>query len=75
MPDLVQERLATLPTLSKAALCDLWKQFFHSAPPAKLRRDLMIPILAYRIQSRHSDLWCPCSGTASPAQSSIRERK
>jgi hypothetical protein len=41
-----------LPTLSKAALCDLWKQFFHSAPSSQLRRDLMIPILSYRIQEQ-----------------------
>jgi DUF2924 family protein len=52
MPDPVQEHLAALPTLSKAALCDLWKQYFHSSPPSKLRRDLMIPILAYRIQEQ-----------------------
>jgi hypothetical protein len=50
MPDSVEKRLAALPTLSKAALCDLWKQFFHSDPSTQLRRDLMIPILAYRMQ-------------------------
>jgi hypothetical protein len=52
MPDPVEERLAVLPTLSKAALCDLWKQFFHSAPSSQLRRDLMVPILSYRIQEQ-----------------------
>ena len=53
MPDpVVEKRLATLPTLSKAALCVLWKQFFHSAPSSQLRRDLMIPILSYRIQEQ-----------------------
>jgi Protein of unknown function (DUF2924) len=52
MPDLVEPRLAVLPTLSKAALGDLWKQFFGSTPPTQLRRDLMIPILAYRIQEQ-----------------------
>jgi Protein of unknown function (DUF2924) len=50
MPDRVEHRLAALPTMSKAALCDLWKQFFSSTPPTRLRRDLMIPILAYRMQ-------------------------
>jgi Protein of unknown function (DUF2924) len=49
MPDPVEHRLAAL---SKAALGDLWKQFFGSAPPTQLRRDLMIPILAYRIQEQ-----------------------
>jgi Protein of unknown function (DUF2924) len=52
MPDSVEQRLAVLPTLSKAALCDLWKQLFDSTPPSQLRRDLMIPILAYRIQEQ-----------------------
>ena len=52
MPDPVEKRLAALPTLTKAALYDLWKQFFHSAPSSQLRRDLMIPILSYRIQEQ-----------------------
>src|ERR1700686_5417357 len=52
MPNPVEPRLAALPTLSKAALGDLWKHFFGSAPPTQLRRDLMIPILSYRIQEQ-----------------------
>ena len=52
MPDPVEKRLAILPALSRAALFDLWKQFFQSAPSSQLRRDLMIPILAYRIQEQ-----------------------
>ena len=52
MPDPVEKRLAALPTLSKAVLCDLWQQFFSSTPPSQLRRDLMIPILAYRMQEQ-----------------------
>src|ERR1022692_4038041 len=52
MPEPVEKRLAALPTLNKAALCDLWKQFFHSAPSSQLRRDLMIPILSYRMQEQ-----------------------
>ncbi len=51
MPDQAA-RLADLLTLSKVALCDLWKQLFGASPPEKLRRDLMIPILAYRIQEQ-----------------------
>jgi len=52
MPEPVAQRLAALPTLSRAALSDLWKQFFHSDPSPKLRSDLMIPILAHRIQEQ-----------------------
>jgi hypothetical protein len=52
MPDLTAKRLADLPTLSRVALHDLWKLLFDASPPAKLRRDLMIPILAYRLQEQ-----------------------
>ena len=51
MPDPIDKRLAALPTMSKAGLHELWKQLFHSTPPS-LRRDLMMPILAYRIQEQ-----------------------
>ena len=52
MPEPIEKRLAALPTMSKAELCDLWKQFFHADPSSDLRRVLMIPILAYRIQEQ-----------------------
>ena len=52
MPHPVEPRLAALPTLSKAALGNLWKHFFGATPPTQLRRNLMIPILAYRIQEQ-----------------------
>ena len=52
MPDPIDKRLAALPTMSKAGLHELWKQLFHSTPPSQLRRDLMIPILACRIQEQ-----------------------
>lgn len=48
----VEARLAEVPELSRAALCDLWKGHFGTSPPAQLRRDLMIPILAHRIQEK-----------------------
>lgn len=52
MPDPVSQQLDSLPQLSKASLYTLWKQLFKTAPPPQLRRDLMIPILGYRIQER-----------------------
>ncbi len=52
MPDPVETRLTALPTMSRAALFALWKQLFDSEPTSRLRRDLMIPILAYRIQEQ-----------------------
>jgi hypothetical protein len=50
MPDSIAKRLAALPQLSKAALTDLWRQLFKTDPPCQTRRELLLPILAYRIQ-------------------------
>jgi Protein of unknown function (DUF2924) len=52
MPNPIADRLASLPELKKAALCDLWTQLFDASPPPKLRSDFMIPILAHRLQER-----------------------
>jgi Protein of unknown function (DUF2924) len=52
MKQSVDQRLNALRGLSKPALCKLWEELFAASPPAKLRADLMIPILAYRIQEQ-----------------------
>jgi len=52
MPDPIAQRIADLPQLSKTALYDLWKQLFNVSPSSKLRRDLMIPILTFRLQEQ-----------------------
>lgn len=52
MPDPLDQRLADLPKLSKTALRELWKQLFSTSPPLRVRRHLMIPILAYRLQEQ-----------------------
>jgi Protein of unknown function (DUF2924) len=52
MPVPIAERIAALPKLSRVALHDLWRQTFNASTPPKLRRDLMIRILAYRIQAQ-----------------------
>jgi hypothetical protein len=52
MPDQIGERLATLPSLHKPALSGLWEELFHSTPPSELRRDLMVRILAHRLQEQ-----------------------
>ena len=52
MPDPVETRLAALPLMKRLELCEVWKEIFHSEPSSRLRRDLMIRILAYRIQEQ-----------------------
>src|SRR5664279_31812 len=54
MPDSLSTQLASLPSMSKDALSALWQQLFQSAPPHQLRRQLMVRILAYRIQEQAS---------------------
>ena len=44
--------LDAIPELNKMALHQLWRQVFETAPSPKLRKDLMVPMLVYRIQER-----------------------
>ncbi len=46
------DRISDLPTLNKAQLLVLWGENFSKAPPPKLRKELMVPILAYRMQEK-----------------------
>ena len=53
MPDSsITKRLASLPKLSKLALRDLWKQLFKKEPPPEIRKDLMLRIVAHRLQEQ-----------------------
>jgi len=52
MFDPISESLAMLPKTSKTELSRLWREVFQLPSSPKLRRDLMIPILAYRIQEQ-----------------------
>jgi hypothetical protein len=52
MPDSIAQRLETLPKLVKTELNDLWREVFLAHPPSRLRRKLMVPILAYRLQEK-----------------------
>ena len=46
------EEIRNLSTLRRAALLAIWREFFSKSAHPKLRRDLMIPILAYRMQEK-----------------------
>ena len=48
----IAEKIEKLPTLNKPQLLEIWAQNFKTPPPPNLRKDLMVPILAYRIQER-----------------------
>jgi len=42
--------LKILPKMGKTALCKRWQELFNSAAPKHLRKEIMVRILAYRIQ-------------------------
>jgi len=48
----LSQRLASLPNLSKPGLCELWRQLFKTDLPGQIRRELLLAILAYRIQEQ-----------------------
>jgi len=52
MHDGLAEQIAALPSLNKAQLVVLWAKNFSKDPPLTLRKQLMVPLLAYRMQER-----------------------
>jgi hypothetical protein len=53
-PNSISERLSALSSLSATRLQELWKQLFPDSTCPPLRRNLLIPILSYRIQEQAS---------------------
>jgi hypothetical protein len=47
-----RKTIADLPKLQRPQLLDLWRFNFGREAPEGIRRELMIPVLAYRIQER-----------------------
>lgn len=52
MADDISSRVKQLPNMNTPALRDLWRQVFPNPPHPKMRRELMIPVLTYRIQEQ-----------------------
>jgi len=48
----VSEILKTLPEMSKASLCQRWQECFGKPAPEGIRKELMVRMLAYRIQEQ-----------------------
>lgn len=53
MPNLsITEQLSSLQRLHKEALTKLWRTFFNVYPPLRMRKELMVQFLAYRMQEQ-----------------------
>jgi Protein of unknown function (DUF2924) len=48
----IQKRLASLSKLGKPELHELWRQVFKKEPPPEMRKDLMLRVVAHRLQER-----------------------
>jgi len=48
----ITEQIQGLPSLRRDQLIPIWNQHFHSPPPETLRKELMVPLLSYRIQEK-----------------------
>ena len=48
----LDSQLSHLPTMITGDLRELWAKLFGNPPHPKLRRELLIPILAYRLQEK-----------------------
>lgn len=48
----LETQLSQLPAMKTSDLRQLWEKLFGNPPHPKLRRELLIPILAYRMQEK-----------------------
>jgi hypothetical protein len=46
----LNQQLAALPKMDRIALQRLWERFFLKPPNRSLRREILVPIIAYRLQ-------------------------
>lgn len=52
MDPAISTQIAQLPSFSRKQLLELWQKLYQKTAPKGLRRELLIPFLAYRIQER-----------------------
>ena len=52
MSDTLAEEIAELPRLNRAQLREKWQLALKKEPPAHLRKQLLVPLLAYKLQEQ-----------------------
>ena len=50
MASQIPDQIAKLRVLSRSELLDLWQELYNKAAPPSIRREILVPFLAYRIQ-------------------------
>jgi hypothetical protein len=46
----IPDKIAKLRVLSRSELLDLWQELYNKAAPPGIRREILVPFLAYKIQ-------------------------
>jgi hypothetical protein len=57
----ISEQIVRLPSLSRQQLLDLWRKVYRRVAPSGIRRELIVPFLAYRMQEKIHGESSPCS--------------
>ena len=65
MSEMLEREIAALPEMSIAQLRVKWRQRLKEAPPLHVRKQLFVPILAYKLVSIELNLTCPRQGAIS----------
>ena len=52
LPDTLVEQIEALPKMNRAQLQAKWRELLKQAPPSHLRKQLLVPLLAYRLQEQ-----------------------
>ena len=50
MASQITDQIAKLSVLSRSALLDLWQELYRKPAPRGIRREILVPFLAYKIQ-------------------------
>ena len=66
LEDDIREQLAKLHSFSRERLLELWQKLHRRAAPPGIRRELMVPLLAYKIQEN------ACGGLKPSIRSQLR---
>ncbi|HEY1649016.1 MAG TPA: DUF2924 domain-containing protein [Terracidiphilus sp.] len=48
----LEQKLSELPAMERSKLRELWLELFGQLPHLRLRREVLVPILAYRLQEK-----------------------
>jgi Protein of unknown function (DUF2924) len=52
LPDTLAQQIEALPKMNRAQLRAKWREVLRQSPPAHLRKQLLVPLLAYKLQEQ-----------------------